>query len=261
MKARAAEANRQNGKSIFSRKIYDAVLFDLDGVITSTEKIHCACWKKTFDEFFLARERETGEIFSPFDETEDYLRYVDGKPRHDGVRSFLLSRGIELPGGQSGSPPGESSIFGIGNRKNELFVKTLENRSVEIYETSISLARFLKEAGFRLAIVSSSRNCKAVMTTAGIEGLFSVIVDGVSAMEKGLRGKPEPDMFLEAARALGAKPERSVVIEDASVGVAAGAKGRFALVIGVARKNNETELISNGADIVVSDLGELRLGE
>ena len=261
MKAHALKTEIQTRKNVFSKNNCDAVLFDLDGVITTTEKIHSACWKKTFDEFLRAWANNKGEGFVPFNEPDDYLEYVDGKPRYEGVRDFLVSRAIELPEGDTNSPPGEQSVFGLGNRKNQLFTETLEKESPGIYETSLALARHLKEAGFRLAIVSSSRNCRAVMAAAGIEELFEVTVDGVTAAEKGLRGKPQPDTFIEAASALGTKPARSIVIEDAAAGVAAGASGGFGLVIGVARKQNEEELFSNGADMVVRDLGEFGLGE
>lgn len=257
MERSVTKAKIQDGEAIFSKSTYDAVLFDLDGVLTTTEKIHSACWKKTFDEFLRTRATKSGEKFVSFSETDDYLRYVDGRPRYEGARGFLLSRGIELPEGNRNSPSGEQSVFGLGNRKNQLFRKTLEKESPGIYETSVALARCLKEAGFRLAVVSSSGNCRAVMAAAGIEELFEVTVDGVTAAERGLRGKPEPDTFIEAASALGSKPGRSIIIEDAAAGVAAGARGGFGLVIGVARKRNENELLSNGADVVVSDLGEL----
>ena len=258
MKVHVHKTELLEGKNIFSKKNYEAVLFDLDGVITTTEKNHSACWKKTFDEFLRLRAEETGEPFIPFDETEDYLRCVDGKPRYEGVRSFLRSRAIELPEGNRNSSTGERSVFGLGNRKNQMFTETLEKQPPEIYRTSVELALNLKEAGFRLAIVSSSRNCRRVMAAAGIEHLFELAVDGIVACEKGLRGKPEPDTFIEAARALGSKPGRTVVIEDAAAGVAAGARGGFGLVIGVARKQNEEELLLNGADVVVRDLGEFQ---
>lgn len=261
METSATKVKIPDGETIFSKNVYDAVLFDLDGVITSTEKIHCACWKKTFDEFLSRRASKRGEDFVPFNETDDYLEHVDGRPRYEGVRSFLFSRGIELPEGNRDSPPGEQSVFGLGNRKNQLFKETLEKESPGVYETSITLVRRLKEAGFRLGIVSSSRNCRAVMATVGIENLFEVTVDGITAAEKGLRGKPEPDTFIEAASVLGSKPEKSIIIEDAAAGVAAGVRGGFGFVIGVARKQNEDELLSNGADVVVSDLGEFGLGE
>ncbi len=257
----ATKLKTPNGESIFSKNSYDAVLFDLDGVLTTTEKIHSACWKKTFDEFLHTRARKCRESFVPFSETDDYLEHVDGKPRYEGVRGFLLSRGIELPEGNKDSPPGEQSVFGLGNKKNQMFRETLEKESPGTYETSIALARRLKKAGFRLGVVSSSRNCRAVMAAVGIEDLFEVTVDGVTATEKGLRGKPEPDTFIEAASALGSKPEKSIIIEDAAAGVAAGAGGGFGLVIGVARKQNKDELLSNGADVVVGDLEELGSGE
>ena len=261
MKAHALKTELLNGESVFSKNNCDAVLFDLDGVITTTEKIHSACWKKTFDEFLRTWASKRGEDFVPFNETDDYLEHVDGKPRYEGVRSFLRARAIELPEGNTNSPPGEQSVFGLGNRKNQLFTETLEKESPGIYPTSVALARHLKEAGLRLAVVSSSRNCRAVMEAAGIEDLFEVTVDGVTAAEKGLRGKPQPDTFIEAASALGIKPARSIVIEDAMAGVAAGASGGFGMVIGVARKQNEEELFSNGADMVVRDLGEFGFGE
>lgn len=261
MEMNATKVRVPNVETIFSKNIYDAVLFDLDGVITTTEKIHCACWKKTFDEFLRDRASKRGEDFIPFSEMDDYLRHVDGKPRYEGVRGFLLSRGIELPEGNKDSSPGEQSVFGLGNRKNQLFRETLEKEPPGIYETSVALVHRLKQVGFRLGVVSSSRNCRAVMVAAGIENLFEVTVDGVTAAEKGLRGKPEPDTFIEAASVLGSKPEKSIIIEDAAAGVAAGARGGFGLVIGVARKQNEDELLSSGADVVVSDLGEFGFGE
>ena len=261
METSAAKVKIPDGKTIFSKNVYDAALFDLDGVITSTEKIHCACWKKTFDEFLSLRADKRGQDFVPFNETDDYLKHVDGRPRYEGVRSFLLSRGIELPEGSRNSPAGEQSVFGLGNRKNQLFKKTLEKEPPGVYETSVTLVRRLREAGFRLGVVSSSRNCRAVMAAAGVENLFKVTVDGITAAEKGLRGKPEPDTFIEAAAALGSRPEKSIIIEDAAAGVAAGVRGGFGFVIGVARKQNEDELLSNGADVVVSDLGEFGFGE
>lgn len=260
MKTGAAAAKPRVIPSPFSRKRYDAVLFDLDGVVTTTAKVHSACWKRTFDEFLLRRAESAGETFVPFDETRDYLEYVDGKPRLEGVRGFLLSRGIELPEGEEGSSPGEPSVFGLGNRKNEMFTGALESESPGVYATSVDLARGLSRRGFRLAVVSSSRNCRAVMRAAGIDGLFEVTVDGVSAAEKGLRGKPEPDTFLAAAALLASAPERSVVVEDASSGVAAGRRGGFGLVIGVARKDNGDELLASGAHMVVRDLGEFDVG-
>ena len=184
MKAHALRTELRNGESIFSKSNCDAVLFDLDGVITTTEKIHSACWKKTFDEFLRARAGKRDGNFVPFSETDDYLEHVDGKPRYEGVRGFLLSRAIELPEGSADSPPGEQSVFGLGNRKNQLFTEILEKEPPGIYRTSVALARRLKEAGFRLAVVSSSRNCRAVMAAAGIENLFEVTVDGGNGIRK-----------------------------------------------------------------------------
>ncbi len=258
MKTLNTDGESLTEKNVFSTDAYDSVLFDLDGVMTKTAGIHSACWKKTFDQFLSARVREGEKPFAPFNEAEDYLAHVDGKPRYEGVRSFLCSRGIELPQGTEDSPAGEHSVFGLGKRKNDLFRQTLEKKGPEIYETSAELVHSLKKAGTGLAVVSSSRNCRAVMKSAGIDDLFEVVIDGVSASEMELSGKPEPDTFLAAAEALGSPPERSVVIEDSAAGVDAGKRGGFGLVIGVARNNNSQELLQSGAHTVVSDLSELR---
>lgn len=236
---------------------FDAVLFDLDGVLTDTARVHAACWKKMFDEFLRNRAAQTGEAFQSFDIDTDYKRYVDGKLRYEGVRGFLQSRGIQLPYGDPGDPPSRETICGLGNRKNELIQEVLATEGVEVYEGSLPFVRYLRSVGLRTAIVSASRNCPVVLAAAGIADLFDVRVDGEVASRLHLAGKPAPDTFLEAARQLRVEPARAVVVEDAIAGVQAGRAGRFGLVIGVARKGEADALQENGADVVVTDLSEL----
>ena len=238
---------------------FDAVLFDLDGVITDSAKIHAACWKFTFDTFLKRYATERGEKFVPFDIESDYLIYVDGKPRYEGVRDFLTSRNIHLEEGTPDSPAHEQSICGIGNRKNELVNIAIQSNGVDFYQTSLDFVENIIKSGIKTAIVSSSQNCEAILSSADVLHLFPVRIDGKVAIEKNLKGKPSPDTFLEAAKELGTKPEKTVVIEDAISGVQAGKNGNFGLVVGIARKENADELVDNGADIVVSDLGELIL--
>lgn len=240
-----------------TRERFDAVLFDLDGVLTDTARVHAASWKRTFDAYLEQRERERGERHEPFDRERDYYRHVDGKPRYDGVRDFLRSRGIELPEGSPDDPPEAETVCGIGNRKNALIREAIAETGVDVYESSLRWLRRLRERGLRTAVVSSSANCRAVLEAAGLEGLFDARVDGEVAAERGLAGKPEPDYFLEAARELGVSPERAVVVEDARSGVRAGRAGGFGLVLGVARSVDPQTLRSAGADRVVRDLGEL----
>ena len=232
---------------------YDAVLFDLDGVLTDTAGVHADCWKRTFDEF-LSR---SGDPFQPFDIGSDYRLYVDGKRRYDGVRDFLHSRGVDLPEGSPDDPPDAETVCGVGNRKNVLVNRALEEGGVEVYPGSVALVRALRAAGKTTGVVSSSANCAAVLRAAGIEDLFDVRVDGKVAAELGLPGKPAPDTFLQAARELGVDAARAVVVEDAISGVEAGRNGSFGLVIGVARHGEPEVLREKGADVVVSDLGEL----
>jgi beta-phosphoglucomutase family hydrolase len=244
-------------KRAIDREHYDAVLFDLDGVITDTASLHAACWKRTFDEYLGERAAQSGELFRPFDIDTDYRLYVDGKPRVDGVRDFLKSRGISLPEGHPDDPPVAETIAGLGNRKNELLRKIMEETGVMRYEGSVAMIRKLRHEGFKIAVVTSSRNCAAVLSAAKLDGLFDAQVDGATICKRRLAGKPAPDTFLTAARQLGVEPKRAVVIEDAISGVQAGSAGGFGLVIGVARKDGATDLESNGADLVVSDLSEL----
>jgi alpha,alpha-trehalase len=235
----------------------DAVLFDLDGVLTATAHIHARCWKRMFDDYLRGRAERSGEAFAPFDTERDYLPYVDGKPRYDGVQSFLASRGIELPWGDPDDPPLTETMCGLGNRKNELFNEVIQEEPPEVFERAIDYVRHLRERGIKTAVVTASKNATTVLHAAGIEGLFDVQMDGVVAAELGLAGKPQPDTFLEAARRLGVEPSRAAVVEDAISGVRAGQAGKFALVIGVDRTGNAEALRENGADIVVADVGDL----
>lgn len=236
---------------------FDAALFDLDGVITATAKVHAACWKRTFDQFLTQRAETTGEPFQPFDLQNDYKLYVDGKMRYVGVQSFLESRGIQLPYGDPADPAGYETVCGLGNFKDIFFDEVLHAEGVEVFEGTISLIHHLRDQSFKLAVVSSSHHCKAVLQVVGIEDLFDVIVDGNLADQLHLAGKPAPDAFLLGAKQLGVDPQRSVVFEDALSGVQAGHAGGFGLVVGVDRGGNSDALRKNGADIVVQDLSEL----
>jgi beta-phosphoglucomutase family hydrolase len=236
---------------------FDAVLFDLDGVLTDTAAVHARAWKTMFDDFLRAWAERHGQPLEPFTIADDYKTYVDGKPRYDGVRSFLQSRGIELPEGTSEDAPDVETVRGLGNRKNDLVNRLLDDEGVVRYEGSLRLVEQLREQGIKLAVVSSSKNCVTVLKAADIAHLFDAVVDGVVAAERGLPGKPAPDTFLAAATDLGATPARAVVVEDAISGVQAGHAGGFGLVIGVDREGDAEALRSNGADLVVSDLEEL----
>jgi beta-phosphoglucomutase family hydrolase len=236
---------------------FDAVLFDLDGVLTATAKVHAACWKKTFDEYLKQRAGKTNEPFQPFDLDKDYTLYVDGKPRYEGVKSFLESRDIHLPYGAPSDPPDRETVCGLGNRKEEMVIATLKKQGVEVYESSVAWVRQLRQAGIKTAVVSSSKNCLAVLKAGGIDGLFDVRVDGHIVEDQKLPGKPAPDTYLHAAALLGAPPQRAVVVEDALSGVQAGHNGGFGLVIGVDRKGDADALRENGADVVVTDLREM----
>ncbi len=239
-----------------TREKFDAVLFDLDGVVTSTAKLHAACWKKMFDEYLQARARRTSSPFEPFEIATDYRLYVDGKPRFDGVRDFLASRGLRLPEGIPQDAPGMETVCGLGNRKNNLVNEMITAVGVESYEGTVRYIHHLRERGFRIAVVTSSQNCETVLRAAKLSELFEIRVDGNTILAEHLAGKPAPDTFLAAARRLGVAPGRAVVVEDAISGVQAGRAGQFGLVIGVARKGNTEELKKHGADLVVRDLGE-----
>ena len=233
---------------------FDAVIFDLDGVITDTASVHRAAWKRTFDQWLAERTRAEGEDHRPFSD-EDYYLYVDGKPRYDGVVSFLASRGITLLRGDPGDPPTAETVSGLGNRKDELFLALLRERGVVPFPSSLELLRRLRANGTRTAIISASRNCAAVLDAAGIAQLFDAKVDGVDAEALGLPGKPDPAVFVEAARRLEVEPGHAAVVEDALAGVEAGRRGRFGLVIGVDRGGHGEALREHGADVIVGDLG------
>jgi len=234
-----------------------ACLFDLDGVLTQTAKVHDAAWTQMFDEFLQQRAATTGGPFVPFDPAADYDEYVDGKPRYDGVRGFLASRHIQLPEGAAEDPPSVETVHGLGNRKNELLLRLIHEHGVEPYAGSVRYVHAVRDAGLRTAVVSSSANCRDVLRAAGIEDLFEVRIDGVVAERDHLRGKPQPDTFLAGARALGLGPEAGAVFEDALAGVEAGRAGRFGYVVGVDRVGQADALRAHGADVVVSDLADL----
>jgi beta-phosphoglucomutase family hydrolase len=234
-----------------------ACLFDLDGVLTQTAKVHAAAWKQMFDDYLREWAARTGRPFVPFDEVADYDEYVDGKPRYDGVRSFLASRGIELPEGSPSDPPGTESVRGLGDRKNELVLKLIHAQGVQPYEGSVRYVRAVREAGLARGVVSSSANCRDVLEAAGIADLFDQVVDGVVAEREHLKGKPAPDTYLAGARALGVEPRHAAVFEDALAGVTAGRSGGFGFVVGVDRTGQADALREHGADVVVSDLAEL----
>ena len=240
-----------------TRDRYEAVLFDMDGVITDTVSIHATCWKTMFDEFLQKWATQNAAPYRSFDVVTDYKLQVDGKPRYQGVRDFLNSRGIVLPDGTPEDPPTAETVCGLGNRKNELVNNLLASTSVEAYAGTIAFLKYLRRIGIKTAVVTSSQNCEAVLQAAQVDDLFDARVDGAVLVEQGLAGKPAPDSFLKAAEMLGVMPERAAVIEDAISGVRAGAQGGFGLVIGVARKGNAEELKTHGAHVVVNDLAEL----
>jgi beta-phosphoglucomutase family hydrolase len=241
-------------------RAYGAVLFDLDGVVTPTAEVHMRAWSRMFNDFL---EHEAGDLAgdrSPYTDV-DYFAHVDGKPRYDGVRDFLASRGIELPEGTSEDAPSELTVRGLGNRKNDAFNEVLERDGVQAYQGSMRLLDHLRGLGIPLAVVSSSANAPAVLDAAGLSDRFATVVDGRVATREHLPGKPAPDTFAFAARTLGVPVEEAVVVEDAVSGVKAGAAGGFGLVIGVDRGAGESTLTDAGADLVVADLGDLVPGE
>jgi beta-phosphoglucomutase family hydrolase len=240
---------------VLAARDYDAVIFDMDGVVTRTAEVHAAAWKRLFDDV-LARNAH-GDAFRPFDTVGDYRRYVDGKPRYDGVRDFLASRGIRLPEGSPDDPPDRDTVCGMGNRKDQYFLAQLREHGTSAFPSTVALIEKLRGRGLRVAVISSSRNAAEILRAAGVEDLFETRIDGVVAAELRLPGKPDPAVFLEAAKRLDAKPARAVVVEDATAGVAAGRRGGFGLVIGVDRVGQADELRQSGADVVVGDLAQM----
>jgi len=241
----------------------DSVIFDLDGVITKTASLHSNAWKGMFDAFLNEEIKSdpsaNAEKYAPFTHEHDYLRYVDGKPRYQGVESFLNSRGIAIPFGTPEDSPTARTICGLGNKKNEVFNEILERDGVEIFESTVEFAKQLKAAGIRIGVASSSKNCAQILRKTGLDQLFETCIDGVVSADRGLKGKPHPDIFLTACAELNSSPARSVVVEDADSGVLAGQRGRFGLVLGIAREHNANQLRSQGADIVISDMEEFSL--
>ncbi len=240
---------------------FDAVLFDLDGVVTQTEKLHTLAWKALFDEFLSRFAQRHGTPFVPFDAETDYLQHVDGKPRYDGVASFLAARGITLPYGDPDDGGTCETVCGLGNKKNSVFLACLAEKGVEVFESTITLIKALRHKGLKIGIVSSSKNCRSVLEQAGLTTLFDTRVDGVESATHTLPGKPAPDTYLEAARRLNVGPARAAIVEDAASGVEAGQRGGFGLVLGVARRNNQAALERHGADAIVSDLEEVQVNE
>jgi len=237
-----------------------ACLFDLDGVLTDTASVHQKAWKEMFDDYLRERSARTGEPFVPFDPAGDYNAYVDGRPRADGVRTFLASRGIELPEGSPGDAPTVETVNGLGNRKNEMLLQRLHEGGVEVYPGSVSYLEAARDAGLHRAVVSASANCAEVLAATGLDRYIEVRVDGVVAATEGLRGKPHPDTFLAAAQKLGAEPYEAVVFEDSTAGVQAGRDGGFGFVVGVDRVGQADALKAHGASIVVLDLADLLNG-
>jgi beta-phosphoglucomutase family hydrolase len=232
-------------------------LFDLDGVLTKTAKVHDAAWKQMFDDYLRERAQRTGEPFVPFDPVRDYDEYVDGKPREDGVRDFLASRDITLPEGHPDDPPDAQTVYGLGNRKNTLLLQHIKDDGVEVFDGSVRYLEAVQRAGLHRAVVSSSANTQQVLSVTGLAKYFEVRVDGVTIAERHLHGKPAPDTFLDAARQLGVEPAHAAVFEDALSGVAAGHAGHFGFVVGVDRVGQAQALAEHGADKVVQDLSEL----
>ncbi len=246
-----------SSQAILDLARFDAAIFDLDGVVTQTARVHAAAWKNMFDEFLRKHASQTGQPFQPFDVVSDYRAYVDGKPRYEGVSSFLTSRGIMAPHGEPSDSPDQETICGLGNRKNTMFLEALHTHGVDVFPSTIALVAMLTSRGKGVAVVTASENCQEILRAAGVEELFDVIVDGRSARTFHLRGKPFPDTFVKAAELLGVSPRRAVVFEDALVGVEAGHAGHFGLVVGLDRADQAEVLSSHGADVVVSDMVEL----
>lgn len=235
-----------------------AAVLDMDGVVTRTARIHARAWKQMFDDFLDRYNQQRGSSHTPFTVDQDYRQYVDGKPRYDGVRSFLESRGIELPEGKPSDTAAAETICGLGNRKNQIFLDLLHEGNVEVYEDTVAQIEAWKSAGWKVGVISSSRNCEAVLQAAGVRDLFDAKVDGNDMEQLEIPGKPAPHIFLQAAEQLGATPSQTVLVEDAVAGVEAGRAGKFGLVVGVVRNQHDVQLRRAGADRVVRDLRELR---
>jgi beta-phosphoglucomutase family hydrolase len=234
-----------------------ACLFDLDGVLTQTARLHAAAWKEMFDGYLRSRSERTGEAFVPFRLPADYDDYVDGRPRADGTRTFLRSRGIVLPDGGGTDTAADETVRGLGNTKNAIVLRKMAEDGVDVYPGSVRYVRAARDAGLARAVVSASTNCRDVLAGAGIADLFDVVMDAIAAEQQRLRGKPAPDTYLAAARSLGAQPATAAVFEDALAGVAAGRAGGFGSVVGVDRVGQRDALRREGADVVITDLADL----
>jgi beta-phosphoglucomutase family hydrolase len=239
---------------------FDAAIFDLDGVITDTAALHAAAWKDTFDSYLATLGDASNSPFVAF-QHDDYLTYVDGRPRYEGVDGFLRARGITLPFGEPSDDADSNTVCGLGNRKDQSFRRLLELRGVRVFASTLTLIGALQRSGIRVGLATSSKNGALVLGKAGIADLFEVCVDGTVSAALGLMGKPAPDIFAVACERLGAPRHRALVVEDAISGVQAGARGRFGLTLGVARENNSEDLLREGADLVVSDLSEISLND
>jgi len=247
------------GGAIVGRRIV-AFIFDTDGVVTRTATVHAAAWKAMFDAFLAARADETATPFVPFGDA-DYRRFVDGRARSDGVEAFLDSRGIVLPRGRPGDPADLDTVCGLGNRKNAAFLAEVREHGVTAFESTLAFVRALHEHGVRTAVVSASENCRAILESAGVDDLFEVRVDGLDVAALGLAGKPDPALFVEAARRLDVAPDAAAVVEDAIAGVQAARRGGFGLVVGVDRAGDPDALTTGGADVVVADLAQLEFDD
>lgn len=236
---------------LIKEKHIKALIFDLDGVVTQTAKVHAKAWKRMFDAYLEKRGQRESKVYKPLDIATDYRRYIDGIPRYDGVRNFLASREITLPEGTPADVPGKETVAGLGNRKNAYFQELLQEGGVMVYPDTVAFIEQMQGQGLQTAVISASKNCQAILAAAGLDKLFKVRVDGVLSAELGLKGKPAPDIFLEASRRLEVKPAHAAVFEDALAGVEAGKAGGFALVVGIARTDESDELKLHGADLVL----------
>lgn len=244
-----------------SARAFDAVIFDMDGVVTDTAAVHSAAWKQMFDDYLRSRATHHGEVFREFTHDHDYRDYVDGRPRYLGVEAFLTSRGIVLPFGSPDDPAGQETVCGLGNRKNELFKEIIATVDVRLYVSTIALIEALRREGIKVGLATSSRNAAPILAKTQTAHLFATVVDGLVSAGLGLKGKPHPDIFTTASANLGATPARAIVVEDAVSGVRAAVAGGFGLVVGVAREGNARELREHGADVVVRDLAETNLDD
>lgn len=236
----------------------DALIFDLDGVITKTAVIHMKAWEKMFESYLQKYRKNTNNDVKPYDKEKDYYEYIDGKPRYDGVKSLLDSRDIDIPYGDPADNPDKETVCGLGNKKNGIFLELLKKDGVQVYEDTIGIIKQWRKKGLKTAVISSSKNCKAVLETADIENLFDARVDGVVSEKLNIPGKPAPDIFLHAVKELQTSPSRSAVFEDAIAGVKAGSDGNFKFVVGVARHGTGEKLQNNGANLVIHNFNELK---